>query len=82
MDFCSKLLFRHVLNTSSILEFTVLSDRSSAKGVRRILALTGEKARESRRYGEQVLRRLEHEDECLDEGSRTDAPSEVSLRVL
>ncbi|KHJ85465.1 threonine/alanine tRNA ligase second additional domain protein, partial [Oesophagostomum dentatum] len=49
----------HVLSTSSIMDFTVLSDRSSAKGVRRIFALTGEKARKSREYGREIISRLE-----------------------
>ncbi|KAK6734403.1 hypothetical protein RB195_017906 [Necator americanus] len=49
----------HVLNTSSLIDFAVISDRSSARGVRRILALTGEKARQCWSYGKQVLVRLE-----------------------
>ncbi|ETN78320.1 threonine/alanine tRNA ligase second additional domain protein [Necator americanus] len=49
----------HVLNTSSLIDFAVISDRSSARGVRRILALTGEKARQCWCYGKQVLVRLE-----------------------
>ncbi|RCN35739.1 alanine--tRNA ligase domain protein [Ancylostoma caninum] len=49
----------HVLNTSSISSFAILSDRSSAKGVRRIFALTGEKATQSQSYGEEVVSRLE-----------------------
>ncbi|KAK5982147.1 Alanine--tRNA ligase [Trichostrongylus colubriformis] len=59
-------LSSHVLNTSSIVDFAVMSDRSSAKGVRRILAVTGEKARGNRRYGQEVLSRLESVIENID----------------
>uniref|UniRef100_A0A1I7WWH6 alanine--tRNA ligase n=1 Tax=Heterorhabditis bacteriophora TaxID=37862 RepID=A0A1I7WWH6_HETBA len=48
----------HVLNTSSLFDFVITGDRSSAKGVRRIYALTGEKAVFSRKYGRDVLEKV------------------------
>ncbi|KHJ89712.1 alanine--tRNA ligase [Oesophagostomum dentatum] len=65
----------HVLNTSSIMDFTVLSDRSSAKGVRRIFALTGEKAKKSREYGREIISRLEF----IAEDSSNDSLNEVGI---
>ncbi|KJH45829.1 alanine--tRNA ligase [Dictyocaulus viviparus] len=62
----------HVLNTSSIIDFTILSDRACAKGVRRIYAVTGERARQCRRYGEEILSCLMSEDENVLKNSKTD----------
>nr|CDJ92403.1 Threonyl alanyl tRNA synthetase domain containing protein [Haemonchus contortus] len=62
----------HVLNTSSIMDFAVMSDRSLAKGVRRMLAVTGERALANRRYGEVVESRLESELEELNRGNHVE----------
>ncbi|KAK6034184.1 hypothetical protein COOONC_28312 [Cooperia oncophora] len=54
-----------------------MSDRSSAKGIRRIMAVTGEKARENRRYAMNVLSRLEAEIENPNRKNQVDsAPDE------
>ncbi|EYC16067.1 hypothetical protein Y032_0035g3130 [Ancylostoma ceylanicum] len=66
----------HVLNTASITDFTILSDRSSAKGVRRIFALTGEKARQSRSYGREIVSRLESQCSNPAELQGNDIPGE------
>ncbi|KIH46203.1 threonine/alanine tRNA ligase second additional domain protein [Ancylostoma duodenale] len=72
----------HVLNTSSVTDFTILSDRSSAKGVRRIFALTGEKARQSRSYGREVVSRLESECSNPTEVPSNDIPGEVTQWII
>ncbi|CAI5440836.1 unnamed protein product [Caenorhabditis angaria] len=52
----------HVTRSSQILDFQIMSDKSSAKGIRRITAICGEKSRENRKY----LRNIENIDENID----------------
>ncbi|PIO58833.1 hypothetical protein TELCIR_19723 [Teladorsagia circumcincta] len=56
-----------------------MSDRSSAKGIRRILALTGERARENRHYARAVLARLESEYEDLNRENQINRSSEEKI---
>lgn len=51
--------FRHVTSTDEIKDFVIVEESSIAKGIRRIVALTGEEAHEVSRAAAEFSKRLD-----------------------
>ncbi|CAI4225871.1 unnamed protein product [Auanema sp. JU1783] len=45
----------HLKNTSSLHELVIMSDKSAAKGIRRLQVLTGEKARDAKKTSKRIM---------------------------
>lgn len=59
--------FSHVLNTASIGDFAILSEKLKRHRVRRLYAVTGDRARQVREYTEQIIHKLRNQGMTEDE---------------
>ena len=56
---CLPFVIRHVAKTGDIKEFTITEESGIAKGIRRIIGVTGEKAREAHQRCTDMQKRLD-----------------------
>ena len=55
---CLSRIYRHVAKTGEIKDFIVTEESGIAKGIRRVVAVTGHEAAEARRQGESLTAQL------------------------
>ena len=65
------MAFRHVSKTGEIQDFVITEESGIAKGIRRIIAVTGQEANEAKRIAHSLATKLEHIDKS--EGKAKDA---------
>ena len=60
VTYCLSVHGRHVSKTGDIKDFIITEESGIAKGIRRIVAVTGHEAAEARRVAEGLVAKLDH----------------------